>query len=452
MRKIIIIFFLSFLITSYVHAEDFYILLQKVETRFAMVVSKQKSVKAMVKAGAIDPPPNWKELSEKHVTDIKVLLKKAKEAYDDRGDKKAIGVLEEIFEILQKKDYQKITALFKKTQFKKTGASYLSNHENKYICKNQNEGDKISFYNLKFGENLAETFCRIIKKLSPENYVFNLYTQHIPMPIDNFDVGVGDFLVESTLHDKHDAKLVAEGLYYNFCSATKSEAVIYGQGYHEWLVNFSNYEVFIDTSLQNVELPNVSPYSMVISPIFIEGLKFHLLLAFTFSPGQLLNDDLSLNENILTLDICKEPYDGSGLKKTYFPFRLSAIQLATSKRIDKNVSVEIYEKILNILSEKYEVAPMSIGSTSYIHPSCDKYGNKNEISRVLVSYCIESDRIFITYSSLQLQKNPSDNSPVVYNEVIDPFLLDYNRMEKLMNKEKQKKLEKNKDKDSSSGL
>ena len=70
-----------------------------------MVVSKQKSVKAMVKAGAIDPPPNWKELSEKHVTDIKVLLKKAKEAYDDRGDKKAIGVLEEIFEILQKKDY-----------------------------------------------------------------------------------------------------------------------------------------------------------------------------------------------------------------------------------------------------------------------------------------------------------------------------------------------------------
>ena len=191
-------------------------------------------------------------------------------------------------------------------------------------CVINEQQDQITFANLKFGENINQTYCRLTKILDKEKYLISLFgyetSGYFP------EEGLGNATIEHDIKNDKDAKIITEFLYYNFCSLKKEDIQYYGKGnYHNKLLNLSdtksaNQGGFNDTKLNDKVISTVSPYSLMIHPISISGSDFILQLIFDLDYGKLINDDLTINEKLFSHDICKEPYDGSGLIKFFSIF------------------------------------------------------------------------------------------------------------------------------------
>ena len=238
-------------------------------------------------------------------------------------------------------------------------SSVADDNINNDECVINEQQDQITFANLKFGENMNQTYCRLTKILDKEKYLISLFgyetSGYFP------EEGLGNASIEHDIKNDKDTKIITGFLYYNFCSLKKEDFQYYGKGnYHNKLLNLSdtksaNQGGFNDTKLNDKIISTVSPYSLMIHPISISGSDFILQLIFDLDYGKLINDDLTINEKLFSHDICKEPYDGSGFDKVFFPYSLRQIMLFTHEDFDQNINKTVYEKILSNLKNKYNL-------------------------------------------------------------------------------------------------
>ena len=325
--------------------------------------------------------------------------------------------------------------------------SFLSGHENKFLCNNEVvQKYNITFYNIQFESNFTEVFCQTIKSIKPDQHLFYLFPYSTGYTISND--GVGEYVVKTDLKKLNNANLVAEALYYNFCSIKKEELQYYdvdpssNQPFNR-LKDLSKDDKYSNTVLKNITLPIISPYTMKIHPIYIENIKFTLLYEFAFSAGSLITEEYDLNNKTISLNICKEMYDGSGFREVLFPMKLKSIQLISNDILDPNISIDIFNKIVILLKEKYSVKK-NLGGNLPLHPSTctQEYGAEDQNSSIRISYCdTNSNSIFITYSSKEFGTG-----------VGDTMISDDARFQNYMKIAKENMLNNNSEKNNNKGL
>ena len=251
----------------------------------------------------------------------------------------------------------KFLIIFFLTLFLSLNSSFADEKITNDECLINEKQDQITFANLKFGENINQVYCRLTKILDKEKYLISLfgYETNGYFP----EEGLGNTIIEHNIKNDKSSKLISELIYHNFCSLKKEDIQYYGKGnYHNKLLNLSNTKNsqqggFSNTLLSDKTISTVTPYSLIIHPVTLFGSDFNLQLIFDLDAGKTINDDFSFNEKLLSQNICKEPYDGSGFEKVYFPYSLAEIMLYTDQNLDQTINRKVFDKILSNLKNKY---------------------------------------------------------------------------------------------------
>ena len=272
-------------------------------------------------------------------------------------------------------------------------SSFASENLNYDECIINEKQNQITFANLTFGENINQTYCRLTKILDEEKYQISLfgYETNGYFPKE----GMGNITIEHDIKNDNDSKIISDLVYHNFCSLKKEEIQYFGEGnYHSKILNLSDTKSvhqggFNNTKLNDKIISTVSPYSLMIYPISIQGSDFVLQLIFDLDFGKLINDDLTINEKVFSHNICKEPYDSSGFEKVYFPYSLRQIMLHTHQDFDKNINTDVYEEILLNLKNKYKL--VKDGKTSgykfFTNIGCDSSKHTATDGLTMIKLC-----------------------------------------------------------------
>jgi hypothetical protein len=342
-----------------------------------------------------------------------------------------------------------------------------------YNCKVGSKGDEIAFANLKFGENIFETFCRLKQNLKSENYYVMLSTG------ENLYTGgkerhrqLSNYVKNIDITKLSNANLIANSINEHFCQKDK-------------LLN-SYYQRFV-TNFENIDTVKFKNYRFEIYPIYLGGASFNLELNFSNSKGHLLNDDFTLNENVPIVEVCVDRSNST--KKIHLPFRLTSIVLYAYtypellsqglhddlryyiesedniKKFTKEASDKVFENLTNLIKDKYKIKYLENAEKSTAADNfrkefrgfhftevyqCASMGQifadklfytSDKISSLIGSQC---GRITLFYFSNLVQKEVHLDSA--------QFLNDISRIKRLEDAKLNKELNKNKEKGSSGQL
>ena len=189
--------------------------------------------------------------------------------------------------------------------------SFADENLNNDECVVNEQQDQITFANLKLGENIDQTYCRLTKILDEKRYFISLFGYKTNGYFPKKELG--NKTIKHDIKNDKNSKIISDLIYHNFCSLKKEDIQFLGKGnYHSRLLNLSktksaNQGGFNNTELSNKKISTVSPYSLMIYPISISGSNFNLQLIFDFDFGKLINNDLTVNEKLFSHNICKEP-------------------------------------------------------------------------------------------------------------------------------------------------
>ena len=354
-----------------------------------------------------------------------------------------------------------------------------------YNCKVGSKGDEIAFANLKFGENIFETFCRLKQNLKSDNFYVMLSTgDNIYSGTDANQRGqqLSNYIKNVDITKLSNANLIANSINEHFCQKDK----MLNSYYQRFVVDLGDdpQKVRLVPSLKGNNTVSFNNYKFEIYPIYVGGVPFNLELNFSNSLGHLLNDDLTLNENVPNVEICIDKSNNT--KKIRLQFRLTSIVLyaptfenlgyyyekETEETYTKRVrdlanftetSDKIYRNLTNSLQDKYKIKyvdqdskiPDTIGKVLYHqfrglpNNSCfsnDKLFYTSDKISSLIGYQCESHEkeITLVYFSNLVQKDAPLNSA--------QFLNDMSRVQRFKDAVLNEELNKNKEKDSSGQL
>lgn len=352
------------------------------------------------------------------------------------------------------------------------------NFETSYDCKDNDNGDKISYLNFKFGENLIKANCKILKNLKEGTY-YSLLSYDLKNDLN--DTQDHDQFVNKFDITNNNLGLLERTIYKTFCEG----------GY----ISTKYTQDVIYTNLED-ELSYANPnLKYQIYPIHLAGGIFTLELNFSFSLGYLLDNDYSLNKEVPSFDACYYDINGNIQKtKIFFPFRLNSIILYAPKDpynltledtyIFKNTNQEnyydiskiqhydgfksigdkVFEKIDNVLRSKYEINNFNIEMTDVnkfvnfkdsfynemqgLPISCDGenfYFSEGDKSNLIYYRCgFDQNGIYIIYYSKEIIPNRKIIS--------SPFVKDEIKVKEFEDMLSDKKINENIEKDSSSDL
>ncbi len=280
--------------------------------------------------------------------------------------------------------------------------SFADENLNNDECVVNEQQDQITFANLKLGENIDQTYCRLTKILDEKRYFISLFGYKTNGYFPKKELG--NKTIKHDIKNDKNSKIISDLIYHNFCSLKKEDIQFLGKGnYHSRLLNLSktksaNQGGFNNTELSNKKISTVSPYSLMIYPISISGSNFNLQLIFDFDFGKLINNDLTVNEKLFSHNICKEPYDGSGFEKVFFPYSLTQIMLFTHENFDQNINRDVYEKIFSTLNDKYNL--VKNGSTNgykfLANIACDYEKHSASDGNTVIKICYNQDPRIMT--------------------------------------------------------
>ncbi|MDP7194796.1 MAG: hypothetical protein QF864_01225 [SAR202 cluster bacterium] len=344
-----------------------------------------------------------------------------------------------------------------------------------YNCKVGSKGDEIAFANLKFGENIFETFCRLKQNLKSENYYVMLSTgENLYTGFDGKERHrqLSNYVKNIDITKLSNANLIANSINEHFCQKDK-------------LLN-SYYQRFV-TNFENIDTVKFKNYRFEIYPIYLGGASFNLELNFSNSKGHLLNDDFTLNENVPIVEVCVDRSNST--KKIHLPFRLTSIVLYAYtypellsqglhddlryyiesedniKKFTKEASDKVFENLTNLIKDKYKIKYLENAEKSTAADNfrkefrgfhftevyqCASMGQifadklfytSDKISSLIGSQC---GRITLFYFSNLVQKEVHLDSA--------QFLNDISRIKRLEDAKLNKELNKNKEKGSSGQL
>jgi hypothetical protein len=367
-----------------------------------------------------------------------------------------------------------------------------------YTCNINSEGDEINVFNLKFGENILETFCRLQANLKKGDY-FILNSMKLMPGNSHFESRT-----QTLEHINHvskvkinenstDASHLINDIINLFCNFSNKRSYLHNgyalqETYHRHIKNFG----------KNKKLFNSKNFNFLIYPINIGGAQFHMNLNFVFSEGYLYSNNGQLNKNVPSISVCNDK-NSTNVVDVLFPFRLNSIFLTTptgrdvpfvntleeiylSKDKDDfaishqkgflKVNKNIYNNIFNALkkyklkmhdliklskdSDKDDLAKWLVQSDNFstyfgdspAHCIGDKYYySEDKISSIFFTQCnnnIYSQDLIIIYSSNKTQKDVS----LIYQK----FYEDIEKIKSFEKNEFDKKIEENLVKDNSDNL